>query len=961
MSGGRRPRRPSGVGLVPAVLSASALFLAVVTVPVVLWLAAGWPLAHLDYRQSVHVLSSRRSFDTILAVHWLGRLAIGLCWVTWLWTTVCVALEVRSWATGLRPVRLPASTTLQAAVACLVGTALAVSGGRITVPASPAPTASSAFGSPAPAVTVIDDLLAYDHALPDGWDVPAPARAGGLLPVPRLGPVDDADAPLPAPAPAVVERPDAGWHRVLPRETLWSIAGDRLGSPSRWRELAEVNYGIVQSDGGVLSGDHWVTPGWLLRLPGVTGVASHDGGWPRPSAEGSDPGPGDEHTPVGRPVQPVGGIVMGAGVVNILDRMRRAQQRHRGEERLIVLPEGPLADVERRLRVGDGRGVVVEIDRALRALADRWHAPGGRSPGVRGVRVREIDIEILLTGTATDAPLPEGFSLDPAGTSIRLERSRIGRDPVHVAPEPGLSPAPLLVTAGRGTDHDVMVNLEVLGSLIVEGDGAGPDAVVRALALELATSFWGGSFDLVLVGFGFELERFTRVVATTDTQDLVRTLCHRRIKAHHALRSAGYGSFAEARAITGAPGWDPVVVIVGPAQPRAEVEELLDSCADSTAGMTVVATAGSGTGRRQVVLCGPRSDASLDLLGSVLVPPSVSADEQSEVTALLDLAADVGAVAKAPGPSTLHSSPVSGFEQDPARTRLPLRPGPDVTPAARPVFGVATGDTPTAPGTVQVNVLGPIRVDGADRPFSRAWALELVVYLAMHPQGATNEAWATALWPDRLMAPSSLHSTASVARRALGKNDLNEDHLPRAHGRLAVSASVTTDWARFEVLASSADVEDRRSALELIRGRPFEGLRSSDWVILEGIGPGIEAFVVDTSGRVAGSCLAAGDPDGATWAARKGLLVSPYDERLYRMLMRAADLGGNPAGVESAMAELVQLVADDVEPFDSVHPATIDLYRSLTRRKETGLRPDAVAAGGTGRRPEGQHTIGRQN
>jgi DNA-binding SARP family transcriptional activator len=62
-------------------------------------------------------------------------------------------------------------------------------------------------------------------------------------------------------------------------------------------------------------------------------------------------------------------------------------------------------------------------------------------------------------------------------------------------------------------------------------------------------------------------------------------------------------------------------------------------------------------------------------------------------------------------------------------------------------------------------------------------------------------------------------------------------------------------------------------------------------------------------------------------------LVSPYDERLYRMLMRAADLGGNPAGVEAAMAQLVGLVADDIEPLDSVHPSTMDLYRSLTRRR----------------------------
>jgi hypothetical protein len=150
---------------------------------------------------------------------------------------------------------------------------------------------------------------------------------------------------------------------------------------------------------------------------------------------------------------------------------------------------------------------------------------------------------------------------------------------------------------------------------------------------------------------------------------------------------------------------------------------------------------------------------------------------------------------------------------------------------------------------------------------------------------------------------------------------------------LALSHTVGTDWDRFVALADSDDVEHWRSALELVRGRPFEGLRSSDWPILEGIGPAIEAAVVDLSGRLAGACLAARNPQGAEWASRRGLLVSPYDERLYRMLMRAADLGGNPAGVESVMAELIKLVADDIEPYDSVHPSTMELYRSLTRRK----------------------------
>ena len=97
-------------------------------------------------------------------------------------------------------------------------------------------------------------------------------------------------------------------------------------------------------------------------------------------------------------------------------------------------------------------------------------------------------------------------------------------------------------------------------------------------------------------------------------------------------------------------------------------------------------------------------------------------------------------------------------------------------------------------------------------------------------------------------------------------------------------------------LAGSADIANWRRAMDLVRGRPFEGLRSSDWPVLEGIGPAIEAAVVDVSGRLAGACLAEGDARGAEWSARKGLLVSPYDERLYRMLTRSSDLAGNPAG-----------------------------------------------------------------
>src|SRR5580704_2248898 len=115
----------------------------------------------------------------------------------------------------------------------------------------------------------------------------------------------------------------------------------------------------------------------------------------------------------------------------------------------------------------------------------------------------------------------------------------------------------------------------------------------------------------------------------------------------------------------------------------------------------------------------------------------------------------------------------------------------------------ATG--PAAEHEIEVAVLGPVEVRGMPTRFTRSASLELVVYLALHPFGADNDAWATALWPDRVMAPATLHSTASAARRALGPAATGFDHLPRAHGRLRLGRSVTTDWRRFEVLAAAAD------------------------------------------------------------------------------------------------------------------------------------------------------------
>ena len=242
---------------------------------------------------------------------------------------------------------------------------------------------------------------------------------------------------------------------------------------------------------------------------------------------------------------------------------------------------------------------------------------------------------------------------------------------------------------------------------------------------------------------------------------------------------------------------------------------------------------------------------------------------------------------------------------------------------------------------VWVSVLGPVGIAGAARPFRRAWSLDLVVYLALHPNGASTDQWSTALWPDRLMAPSTLYSTASAARRSLGRRSAGGDHLPHGHGRLRLADSVGTDVRRLAELAERPDPAGWREGLTAVRGRPFAGLRSPDWTILEGFVAEIEDLVVRTALRLGEQRLAEGDGPGAAWAARRALLASPFDERLYRILLRAADLEGNPAGVESTMAELLLVFGEPavggpparqfVGHRLPVHPETASLYRALSR------------------------------
>ena len=243
---------------------------------------------------------------------------------------------------------------------------------------------------------------------------------------------------------------------------------------------------------------------------------------------------------------------------------------------------------------------------------------------------------------------------------------------------------------------------------------------------------------------------------------------------------------------------------------------------------------------------------------------------------------------------------------------------------------------------VEVAVLGPVDLRGAAEPFHRSAAVDLVVYLAFHRRGIRHAEWSLAVWPDRAVALPTVHSTASDARRAMGRAPDGTPNLPRGV-LLRLHHSVTTDVERFAALADSDDRQRLVEAMHLVRGPLFDGLRRSDWAVFDGTRSRIESLVVGTALRCAEELTRHGDGDGAAWVVRQALRVSPYDERLYRSLLRATAAEGGRAGVRSTMAQLLTLageaerrrvgfsrvVGTGDDRLDCLDPKTAALYRDL--------------------------------
>jgi hypothetical protein len=283
--------------------------------------------------------------------------------------------------------------------------------------------------------------------------------------------------------------------------------------------------------------------------------------------------------------------------------------------------------------------------------------------------------------------------------------------------------------------------------------------------------------------------------------------------------------------------------------------------------------------------------------------------------------------------------PLADATPDPAAAPRPANaddrqpvPAPPANVSDLPNDGPVDTSAAVRSGPLEVGILGPLQISGTDGHPPRQQALEILVYLAMHRQPVKLRTMAEAIWPNRSYHERTVQNRAGDLRLWLQRERVEKVDA----GRWQVTDLVVTDWQRFRALAGGSPAQ-QLAALTLVRGIPFADLRL-DWYHLEGQYAEIEATIVDLALRVGQRALKLGDYDTANAAGRAGLRGCPYDERLYRLGIQAAAARGATAEVRQLRNQLAWILEEEIEPDDTIQPATTELYQQLRDQEDLTRR-----------------------
>jgi DNA-binding SARP family transcriptional activator len=313
----------------------------------------------------------------------------------------------------------------------------------------------------------------------------------------------------------------------------------------------------------------------------------------------------------------------------------------------------------------------------------------------------------------------------------------------------------------------------------------------------------------------------------------------------------------------------------------------------------------------------------------------------------------VGGPTGHPPPAAGHgsSAPVVNEKQNPAGRDHPRQvvPGATQTPPTPPP---AVGETrqmqrPAVVPTAVVRVLGPPEIVGwqqLGRPVRKA-AVELLVYLATHPDGAGPEQIQEDIWPEtrRRLAAAKLHTAASNLRHLLaaaaGADPQQAGaYLAKHRGRYRLPAdAVEVDlWKlhhQYTHARRSTDptvrIETLQAACRAYHGELAAG-RDYQWVT--GHREAARRLALDAHTSLA-EAVGNHDPAEAARLLLRAVDIDPMAEAVYRQAMRAHHRIGDSQTIRDLLRRLAhQLDTVGAEPADQTIELAEQLHRDLNQR-----------------------------
>ena len=728
--------------------------------------------------------------------------------------------------------------------------------------------------------TALSPLLAA-NAAPSLADVPTAVTAPA-----EIRPDDHAE-----PTPHTASEESSGWreYEVQPGDELWDIAVRELGAGQRWRQLVAANPGIDV--------DHPPPPGTILRLPRTVTVERGDSLWHLAERHLGDPERWPELHDANR------------------DRISDPDEIDAGW--VLTLPGADVsADQPRASSVPPS-----VTDETPPEPSTPPAAPDGAATPSPGATPREDDAPATETRppSATEEHIDLSRYLGPLGgllaagviTSLSLRRrgtlhtrplgrrslqvpaplerfwTALGRRGTEPRVESLSDPPPTAVLLGWRDEEEVWITLEESRCLWVHGSQ--PDALAMAASTwtSLLCAQWSSEVDVVAAhpqeawAEAVDDPRLVVLESTDEALTRLEQLCASRRVA------LGPDSLAEVRSDPNrATEFAPTVFIFCDALTTQQTTNVSRALELGRVGVSVMAPVRGHP---------PAPGNRLELRDARIATLDSGKDFEPQLIPGPARHALVGLFASSIAPD---SEPAAWWCDD------PLPPDDNTPPGSGSLKDPPMVAEPHSPTLLLLGEVDLVACDGQRPTRAAGRCLECCAWLLCNP-GATP----TQMRESLMVAESTRRSNMSRLRSWLGRGP-EGDHLPDAYsGHIRLSATVSSDWERFQSLLAGGVNRASESlladALALVRGAPL-GSFEFQWSWAEQLRSDMVSMIIDAAAVLADRCLARREHTLADWAISQGIRAAGEVEPLMARRILLLSRCGDHAAVDRQVLQLTR-------------------------------------------------------